>query len=137
MPRYHSRKSRPGVSGAAADLARLATRGGEGAIWTLDGSEDLNANLVCFEATEAEVIGEHVNDEVDVLFVGLRGAGTVRVEGDPHPLEAGCVVLAPKGSQRSISSETQSLAYLTVHRRRGPPRIGSKPDGNEVAGGGG
>lgn len=136
MPRDHSWPSRPGVSGAAADLARLAARGGEGTIWTLEDSEDLNANLVRFEAGKAEVIGEHVNEEVDVLFVGLCGAGTVRVDGDPHPLEVGRVVLAPKGTQRSVASETESLAYLTVHRIRGPSRIGSKPGGDEAAGSG-
>lgn len=115
------------MKGVAADLARLLAGGGEGAIWTLDGSEDLNANLVRFESGKAEVVGEHVNDEVDVLFVGLSGAGIVTADGEPHPLEVGRVVLAPKGSRRSVTSETNSLAYLTVHRRRGPVAVGGKP----------
>lgn len=125
------------MGGAAVDLTQLAARGGEGAIWTLEGSEDLNANLVRFEAAEAEVVGEHVNEEVDVLFAGLSVAGTVRVDGEPHPLEVGRVVLAPKGSKRSVTRETESLAYLTVHRRRGPPGIGSKPGDDEAAEDGG
>lgn len=115
------------MHGAATDLARLAAGGGEGAIWTLDGSEDLNANLVRFEAGKVEVAGEHTNDEVDVLFVGLSGSATVVVDGEPHPLEVGRVVLAAKGSRRSVTSETESLAYLTVHRRRGPVAVGGKP----------
>lgn len=118
------------MRGAAADLARLAATGGEGAIWTLQGSEDLNANLVRFEAGKAEVaevVGEHVNDEVDVLFVGLSGSATVTVDGEPHPLEVGRVVLAPKGSRRSVAGDTESVAYLTVHRRRGPVAVGGRP----------
>lgn len=110
----------------AADLARLAAGGGEGAIWTLEGSEDLNANLVRFEAGKTEVVGEHVNGEVDVLFVGLSGSAVVTVDGESHPLEVGRVVLAPKDSRRSVDCETESVAYLTVHRRRGPIAVGGK-----------
>lgn len=112
-----------------ADLTRLADAGGTGTIWTLEGSVDLNANLVRFEAGKAEVVDEHVNEEVDVLFVGLCGAGAVRVNGHSHQLEVGRVVLAPKGSPHSVASETESLAYLTVHRGRGPAAIGDKPGG--------
>lgn len=113
----------------AEDLARLATCGGEGAIWTLEESEELNANLIRFEAGRTEVVGEHTNDEVEVLFVGLSGSAVVKVDGEPHPLEAGRIVLVPKGSRRSVASasETESLTYLTVHRRRGPVAIGGKP----------
>lgn len=111
----------------AADLARLVACGGEGAIWTLKDSEDLNANLIRFEAGNTEVVGEHKNDEVDVLFVGLSGSAVVTVDAEPYPLEVGRVVLVPKGSRRSITSETDSLSYLTVHRRRGPVAIGGKP----------
>jgi hypothetical protein len=50
-------------------LAAAGSRGG--VIWTLEGSGDLNANLVRFDAGGG--VGEHVNDEVDVLFVGVGG----------------------------------------------------------------
>jgi hypothetical protein len=40
-------------------------------IWTLDASSDLNANLVRFGT--AQGVGEHVNDEVEVIVVGVSG----------------------------------------------------------------
>ncbi len=45
-----------------------------GVIWTLDGSSDLkNANLVRFGTGQG--VGEHVNDEVKVIVVGVFGLG--------------------------------------------------------------
>lgn len=95
---------------------------GAGALWTLRGSEDLNANLVRFPVGEG--VGEHVNGEVDVLVVGVSGLGNVAVEGRCYGLRAGVVVLVPKGTIRSTRSDSADFAYLTVHRRRGPLQVG-------------
>lgn len=97
-----------------------------GAIWTLEHSGDINANLVRFPAGGG--VEEHVNEEVDVLFVGVSGSGVVEVDGQEHPLRAGTVAFVPKGSRRSTRSGSGSFAYLTVHRRRGPLRIGGLPE---------
>ena len=105
----------------------LAPGRGAGTLWTLDGSEDLNANLVGFPAGEG--VGEHVNGEVDVLVVGVSGAGCVVVDGREHSLRAGVVVFVPKGTRRSTRSDSRDFAYLTVHRRRVPLRIGRIPGG--------
>lgn len=51
--------------------------GGEGVVWALRAGEDLNANLVRFGAGRG--VGEHINDEVDVIFVGVSGSGFVEV----------------------------------------------------------
>ncbi len=91
-------------------------------IWALEESGDLNANLVRFDAGGG--VEEHVNDEVDVLFVGVAGSGTVRVEGEEHALSAGTLVFVPKGVRRSTRASPDGFAYLTVHRRRSPLRIG-------------
>jgi quercetin dioxygenase-like cupin family protein len=69
-------------------------------------------------------VGEHVNDEVDVLFVGVAGSGFVRVEEEEHPLSAGTLVFVPKGARRSTVALSEGFAYLTVHRRRDPLTIG-------------
>ncbi|MBA3474025.1 MAG: cupin domain-containing protein [Rubrobacter sp.] len=109
-----------------ADLEALvasATRR-EGVIWSLEAGKDLNANLVRFGAGRG--IGEHVNDEVDVVFVGVLGAGFVEVDGRGHALEAGKLVFVPKGARRSTRGASEDFAYLTVHGRRGPLRIGGK-----------
>jgi quercetin dioxygenase-like cupin family protein len=108
-------------AGDSVDLSALSSDGREGAIWTLEGSGDLNANLVRFEAGGG--VGEHVNEEVDVLFVGVAGSGSVRVDGEEHPLSPGSAVFVPKGAARSTEALSDGLAYLTVHRRRGPIRL--------------
>jgi quercetin dioxygenase-like cupin family protein len=91
-------------------------------IWALEESGDLNANLVRFDAGGG--VEEHVNDEVDVLFVGVAGSGTVRVDGEEQALSAGMLVFVPRGARRSTGASSVGFAYLTVHRRRGPLRIG-------------
>ena len=91
-------------------------------VWTLEGSGDLNANLVRFEAGRG--VGEHVNDEVDVLIVGVSGSGLVSVDGEEHPLSNGVIVFVPRGARRYTLAVSEDFAYLSVHRRRGPLRIG-------------
>jgi quercetin dioxygenase-like cupin family protein len=109
-------------AGVSVDFDQvLAASGDRGVIWALEASGDLNANLVRFDAGGG--VGEHVNEEVDVLFVGVAGTGAVRVGGEDHPLSEGTMVFAPKGSRRSTIAYSDGLAYLTVHRRRGPLRI--------------
>jgi quercetin dioxygenase-like cupin family protein len=103
------------------EIAGSAT-GREGVVWTLEGSGDLNANLVRFEAGRG--VGEHVNDEVDVLIVGVSGAGLVGVDGEEHPVSNGVVVFVPRGARRSTRATAGDFVYLSVHRRRGPLRIG-------------
>ena len=106
----------------AVDLAEIsADARGSGAVWTLRGSGDLNANLVAFPWGEG--VGEHVNGEVDVLFVGVSGSGVVEVDGREHALGAGVLVLAPRGARRATRSASPDFSYLTVHRRRGPVRL--------------
>jgi quercetin dioxygenase-like cupin family protein len=106
------------------DLIELVASAGDrvGVIWALEGSGDLNVNLVRFDAGGG--VGEHVNEEVDVLFLGVAGSGSVRVEGEEHVLSAGTIVFVPRGARRSTSATSGGIVYLTVHRRRGPLRIG-------------
>lgn len=117
-------RERPSVEGAV-DLRQVLTTVGErsGVVWTLEGSDDLNVNLVSFEAGGG--VGGHMNDEVDVIFVGVSGSGFVEADGREHALEAGELVFVPKGARRSTRGVSKGFAYLTIHRRRGPLRIGS------------
>lgn len=92
-------------------------RGRKGTVWSLEGSEDLNANLVRFPSGVG--VGEHVNEEVDVLMIGIDGHGTVMVDGTEQHLSAGVLVFVPKGARRSVGSDSDSFAYLSAHRRRG------------------
>ena len=92
-----------------------------GVIWALDKSSDLNANLVRFGAGQG--VEEHVNDEVEVIVLGVSGSGIVAVDREEHSLSAGILVFIPKGARRSTVSASEDFAYLTVHRRRGPLQI--------------
>ena len=66
-----------------------------GVIWSLDTSSDLNANLVRFGAGQG--VEEHVNDEVEVILLGVSGLGFVALDRDEHALSAGKLVFIPKG----------------------------------------
>lgn len=96
----------------------------EGTVWTLEGSEDLNVNLLRFASGGG--VGGHVNEEVDVIMVGVAGLGIVTVGEEEHRLSAGKLVFVPRGEWRSVRSVSGELAYLSVHRRRGPIRIGRR-----------
>ncbi len=103
------------------EVARSAT-GAEGVVWTLEGSGDLNVNLVRFEGGRG--VGEHVNEEVDVLIVGVSGSGLVGVDGEVHPVSNGSMVFVPRGTRRYTRAVSDDFAYLSAHRRRGPLRLG-------------
>lgn len=127
-------------AGQAVNLAEVASaERGLGVVWTQEGGDDLNANLVRFEAGEG--VGIHVNDEVDVVFVGVLGSGTVVVDGEKFVLGPGRLVYVPKGCLRATRSASGEFAYLSVHRRRGPVRLtprggtGGEIGGRRITGG--
>jgi quercetin dioxygenase-like cupin family protein len=93
-----------------------------GVVWALLASGDLNANPVCFEAEGG--VEEHVNDEVDVILLGIAGSGFVKVDGEEHPLSSGAMTFVPKGARRSTRSTSGDFDYLTVHSRRGLQKPG-------------
>ena len=101
--------------------------GRQGVLWTLEGRGDLNANLVRFGFGRG--VGEHVNDEVDVVFVGVSGSGTVVVDGEEFALGPGQLVFVPKGCLRATQSASGEFAYLAIHRRRGPLRVAARASG--------
>ncbi len=112
------------VSGAeGVELREVIAEAGEqtGTIWALRRGEDLNANLVRFPAGRG--VEEHVNEEVEVLFVGVSGSGVVTVDGNEHVLSSGMLVFVPRGARRSTLSASGDFAYLSVHRKRGALRI--------------
>lgn len=113
------------------DLDRVDREGPSGAVWSLEESDDLNANLVVL--APGDKVGEHVNAEVDVLIVVLDGEGVLVADGVVWRLAPHVSVLVPRGAARQITAARadderldQPLRYLTVHRRRGPLQVGSK-----------
>jgi mannose-6-phosphate isomerase-like protein (cupin superfamily) len=115
------------VGGEALDALALPVRGssepadllagdGAGPQWGTE-SADLNATLLSWPSGDGTP--EHVNDERDVLVVGVAGSGTITVDGVARPLGAATAVVVPKGASRLIEAGPSGLRYLSVHRRRG------------------
>jgi len=106
------------------DVAQLDAGGASGAVWSLPHEGDLDANVVVL--SPGDRIDAHVNDEVDVIIVGLAGHATVTVDGEPLTLGATSLILVPRHASRSIeASRADGVTYLTVHRARQP--LGIRP----------
>jgi quercetin dioxygenase-like cupin family protein len=103
----------PAITASLLELISAAQQ--DGPIWSRS-TADLNVNLVVLRAGHA--IGAHVNREVDVLLVGLDGSATVTVNGQPMSLDAGGLLIVPKGANRAIDPNGDRVAYLTCHQRR-------------------
>jgi mannose-6-phosphate isomerase-like protein (cupin superfamily) len=108
------------------DLFAVDRLGPDGVVWSLPRGGDLDANLVQLAAGVAT--GTHVNSEVDVLLIGVSGAGSVMVDHARYELRAGTVVAVPKDTSRHVEADAASeLAYLTVHVARPGLRIQPNP----------
>jgi len=95
------------------NLARLAP--GRKPAWSHRG-EDLSVNLISCMSREG--VGAHVNEEVEVLIVGVDGDGSVEVDGHWHTLGSGQLVVIPKGARRATRCDGDRFIYLTCHRSR-------------------
>ncbi len=93
----------------------IQTNPASGVCWSVE-SDDLDCNLVTWRG--GEFVAEHVNAEVDVLFVILSGKGRLSVNGEWTDLVPGTVNLVIKNSVRSIAAGEEGIAYLSVHKRR-------------------
>ena len=97
----------------------LQSAEGDGVHWTLEMPSDLNVNLVHLDA--AHVVGEHANDEVDVVIVVLGGRGRLTIDGHGIDLAAHVVANVPRMSRRRVrAADDERLDYLSIHRRRSP-----------------
>lgn len=111
--------------------ALLQAAEGDGVHWTLEAPGELNVNLVHVDAGHG--IGEHVNEAVDVVIVGLAGEGRLTVDGRCSTVTPHVVAHVPRGSRRSVrAADHQGLDYLSIHRRRGrlevrPARSSGRP----------
>lgn len=104
------------TGGPGVDLAALASASDRSGVIWVGGATDLNVNLARFGTGEG--VAAHVNGEVEVLLVGVAGAGTVEVDGRCHPLGPGTALVIPRGARRATLAGAEGFAYLTCHRRR-------------------
>jgi mannose-6-phosphate isomerase-like protein (cupin superfamily) len=76
--------------------------------------------------TSGGTIGEHVNDDVDVLMFVQSGSGHLTIDGRIHPLRSDVLALIPRGTRRQVTAGPTGMFHLSVHRRRGPLRISGR-----------
>jgi quercetin dioxygenase-like cupin family protein len=87
---------------------------------------DLNVNLAHLDA--GSTLGEHVNDEVDVVVLVLAGSGRLRIDDADHDVVTSSLAYVARGSRRSIDAGPDGLTYLTAHRARGPLQLRARTD---------
>jgi quercetin dioxygenase-like cupin family protein len=87
-----------------------------GPVWGA-ASADLNATLLDWPRGEGPA--EHVNEQLDVLYVVLAGSATLTVDGEPRQLGAGEAAIVDKGARRALVAGPDGVRYLTAHKRRG------------------
>jgi mannose-6-phosphate isomerase-like protein (cupin superfamily) len=92
----------------------MAPRGGP--LWGAE-STDLNATLLEWPAGEGPA--EHVNEQLDVLYVVLEGSAALTVDGEARELGAGEATIVDKGVRRALVAGPDGVRYLTAHVRRG------------------
>lgn len=88
-----------------------------GPVWSLPmHRRDLDSNIIRLRA--GADIHPHIGPDLDVLILGLAGAGRVLTETDPLELRAGILVWLPRSSRRGFIAGPEGLSYLTVHQAR-------------------
>jgi quercetin dioxygenase-like cupin family protein len=95
--------------------ALLAAASHDGPIWSSSG-EQLNVNLIRLSGGAG--IEAHINAELDVTIVVVQGQGRLTLDGTERQLDAGDIVVIPRGVRRAIASAGGVFAYVTCHRRR-------------------
>jgi mannose-6-phosphate isomerase-like protein (cupin superfamily) len=81
-------------------------------------SEQLNVNLL--RLSQGASIPQHINEEVDVLFVVIQGTCKLIVDNQTTVLRTGMSAVVPCGYLRALRCTIGPLVYLTCHRRRAP-----------------
>ena len=107
-------------------LQQSSAASGSGPQWAHE-CEDLDVTLLSWAPGKS--IAEHINNEVDVVLIGITGSGVVMVEGERHQLAAGALLLIPKGKRRAMQNGDERWSYLSIHRRRRGlmPTVGGRP----------
>ncbi len=86
----------------------------------LIGSENLIAELVCYEPGQATVA--HLHPRQDEIFYVIEGGGTIQVDEQEVRVSAGSMIFVPAGARHGIRADAGSrLALMFV---KGPGATG-------------
>ncbi len=115
-PRRHElADKRPRFESLGIDLAYLIeTAAQTGPLWGTE-SEQLDTTLLFWR--QGEGIANHINDEVDVLLIFLKGSAQVAVGDQTLIMAAGQAIMVPRNTQRSLLA-LEECSHLNVHQRR-------------------
>ena len=104
-------------NGLWVDLVTLSSGASQsGPQWS---HESTDLDLTVLSWTAPQQIAPHVNDEVDVLLIGVQGVGEVTVNAETYLLAPGQALVIPKGVERSLRCTTgDRWSYVSIHRRR-------------------
>lgn len=87
----------------------------------LIGSENLVAELVCYEPGQATV--SHLHPRQDEIFYVIAGKGSIVIGEEEVPVSAGSVVFGPLGVRHGIKADAgERLALMFV---KGPGSVGA------------
>ena len=73
--------------------------GADGVVLSLGGPRQLEANVV--DLGSAAGMAEHLNEDVDILILILRGSVSIVIDGIARPFAEHDLVLVPRGSRRA------------------------------------
>jgi mannose-6-phosphate isomerase-like protein (cupin superfamily) len=87
-------------------------------------TDDLNLTVLSWK--EGQGVAEHVNNELDVLWIALQGSADVTVDGKIHQLQQGGAIVVPRGAARALKSTSAEFNYISIHKRRAGLQITSR-----------
>jgi len=79
-------------------------------------TDDLNLTVLSWKNGQGVV--EHVNNELDVLWIALEGTAEVNINGEIFPIEQGGAIVIPRGAARALKSTSADFKYISIHKRR-------------------
>jgi quercetin dioxygenase-like cupin family protein len=98
---------------------RVAYQDGKMAKVGLLGTARCQADLSCLRPGQAQP--PHTHADQDKLYLGIEGAGRIRVGGEETWLEPGVLVLAPAGAEHGLANLGDSPLVVLVVAVPPPP----------------
>ena len=79
-------------------------------------SNHLSAGLYCLSAGSTDPQQPHTEDEI---YYVIKGAATIRVGDEDHPVQEGCTIFVAKDVEHRFHTITEDLMILVIFA---PPR---------------
>jgi mannose-6-phosphate isomerase-like protein (cupin superfamily) len=75
------------------------------------------------------ISGEHLHTRTEEIYVILSGSGEILLNGQPHPVSTGDVILTGIGDRHGlVNSADGPLDWLVVELTAGPPPLAATND---------